>query len=90
MEEARTRGTPVTASSFTNWKAKFEKELALKKALEDDEKLRNLSGKEREEFKKVALRLTGLMRFFTAGTRDTDGSYRKTVIRKRQESGHVG
>ncbi|TDL27448.1 RWD-domain-containing protein [Rickenella mellea] len=62
-EEARTRGTPVTAKSFVDWKAKFEKEVALKKALEDDEKLKNLSGKEREEFRKITSRLTGRQLF---------------------------
>ena len=38
-EEARTRGTPVTVESFKSWKAKFDREMAVKKAKEDEEKI---------------------------------------------------
>ncbi|CAL1704789.1 unnamed protein product [Somion occarium] len=62
-EEARTRGTPVTLENFKAWKAKFDKELAEKKAKEDDEKLKALSLKEREEYKKLGTRLTGRQLF---------------------------
>lgn len=58
-EEARTRGTPVTPETFKAWKIKFDKELALKKAQEEDDKLRGLTLKEREEWKKLGTRLTG-------------------------------
>ncbi|EDR14286.1 RWD domain-containing protein [Laccaria bicolor S238N-H82] len=62
-EEARTRGTPVTPESFKVWKTNFDKELALKKAQEDDDKLRGLTPKEREEWKKLGTRLTGRQLF---------------------------
>lgn len=62
-EEARTRGTPITVSSFSAWKFKFDQELALKKAREDDEKMKGLSLKEREEYKKLATRLSGRQLF---------------------------
>ncbi|KAI0318949.1 hypothetical protein OF83DRAFT_880004 [Amylostereum chailletii] len=62
-EETRTRGTPVTRDSFLAWKTKFDKVLALKKACEDDEKMRGLSPKEREEYKRIATRLTGRQLF---------------------------
>lgn len=58
-EEAKTRGTPVTAASFAEWNAKYLKELARSKILQDEEKLKGLSPKERDEYKKVATRLTG-------------------------------
>lgn len=58
-EEARTRGTPVTLDSFKAWKIKFDKEMAIKKAREEEEKLKGLTTKEREEFKKIGIRLTG-------------------------------
>ena len=58
-EEARTRGTPVTVESFKSWKAKFDREMAVKKAKEDEEKNKAFTQKEREEFKKLATRLTG-------------------------------
>jgi hypothetical protein len=45
--------------SFKAWKAKFDKEMGLKKAQEEDEKLKGLSAKEREEFKRAQQRLSG-------------------------------
>ncbi|TCD69716.1 hypothetical protein EIP91_006483 [Steccherinum ochraceum] len=62
-EEARTRGTPVTLSSFNAWKAKFDKELAQKREREEDEKLKGSTAKEREEVKKLGTRLTGRQLF---------------------------
>jgi len=62
-EEARTRGTPVTLESFLAWKSKFDKELALKKLREEDEKMKNLTPKEREEWKRAGTRLTGRQLF---------------------------
>lgn len=58
-EAARTRGTPVTVESFRTWKAKFDKEISQKKSVEEEEKLKALTPKEREEYKKYATRLTG-------------------------------
>ncbi|EAU88561.2 hypothetical protein CC1G_04267 [Coprinopsis cinerea okayama7 len=62
-EEARTRGTPVTVDSFKAWKAKFDKEIAAAKAREEEEKLKGLTPKEREEYKRAQLRLTGRQLF---------------------------
>jgi hypothetical protein len=62
-EEARTRGTPVTVKSFTEWKIKFDKEISLRKTRAEEEKLRTMSAKEKEEFKKAATRLTGRQLF---------------------------
>jgi hypothetical protein len=59
-EAARTRGTPVTAESFKLWKTKFDKEMAQKKASEEEERLKALTPKEREESKKYTTRLTGM------------------------------
>ncbi|KAH9005129.1 RWD-domain-containing protein [Lactarius hatsudake] len=58
-EEARTRGTPVTVKSFTEWKIKFDKELSLRKMRTEEEKSKTMTVKEREEYKKIAARLTG-------------------------------
>jgi hypothetical protein len=49
----------VTMESFPAWKAKFDKELVLKKLREEDEKLKSLTPKEREEWKRATTRLTG-------------------------------
>ncbi|KAI0093644.1 RWD-domain-containing protein [Irpex rosettiformis] len=62
-EEAKTRGTPVTAASFKAWKAKFDKELAEIKAREDEDKMKGMSPKEREEYKKFGGRLSGRQLF---------------------------
>ncbi|KIJ44363.1 hypothetical protein M422DRAFT_168444, partial [Sphaerobolus stellatus SS14] len=62
-EEARTRGTPVTPESFLAWKARFDKEMAKKKAAEWDERFKMLPAKEREEQRKVATRLSGRQLF---------------------------
>ncbi|KAI0831203.1 RWD-domain-containing protein [Trametes gibbosa] len=66
-EEARTRGTPVTFESFHAWKVKFDKELAVKRAREEEEKLKGLSPKEREEYKKSQTRLSGRQLFERGG-----------------------
>lgn len=58
-EEARTRGTPVTQESFKAWKTKFDQEQALAKKTRDDEKLRGLTAKEREETRRIGGRLSG-------------------------------
>lgn len=62
-EEARTRGTPVTVKSFTEWKIIFDKEISVRKMRAEEEKLRTMSAKEKEEFKKAATRLTGRQLF---------------------------
>lgn len=49
----------MTAESFKAWKAAFDKENAELKAREEEERLRALTPKEREEYKKVAVRLNG-------------------------------
>ncbi|KAH9951321.1 RWD-domain-containing protein [Amylocystis lapponica] len=62
-EEARTRGTPVTVETFLAWKAKFDHEIALRRAREEDEKLKGLTAKEREEYKRLGTRLSGRQLF---------------------------
>ncbi|OBZ75744.1 RWD domain-containing protein 1 [Grifola frondosa] len=62
-EEARTRGTPVTLESFNAWKLKFEKEMTAKRSREEEEKLKGLSPKEREEYKRLGTRLSGRQLF---------------------------
>ncbi|KDR81588.1 hypothetical protein GALMADRAFT_135015 [Galerina marginata CBS 339.88] len=62
-EEKRTRGTPVTAESFMIWKTKFDKETATKKMQDEEERLKGLSPKEREEWKRSLARLSGRQLF---------------------------
>ncbi|KAF4614623.1 hypothetical protein D9613_003044 [Agrocybe pediades] len=62
-EEKRTRGTPVTVESFKAWKLAFDKEMALKKAQEEEERLKALTPKEREEWKRSVGRPSGRQLF---------------------------
>lgn len=63
IEEARTRGTPVTKESFLAWKKKFDKDMAIRRAAEQEERLKSLPPKEREEARKISIRLTGRQLF---------------------------
>lgn len=58
-EEARTRGTPVTKESFLAWKTKFDKEMTLRRVAGQEERLKALPSKEREETRKISGRPTG-------------------------------
>ena len=49
----------MTVESFKAWKEKFDKELAIKRLHEEEEHLKNMTLKEREEWKKSLTRLTG-------------------------------
>ncbi|KAJ7774650.1 RWD-domain-containing protein [Mycena maculata] len=62
-EEARTRGTPVTPETFRAWKINFDQELASAKKAREDEKLRGITPKEREEIKRMVGRLSGRQLF---------------------------
>ena len=65
-EDAKTKGTPVTRESFMAWKTKFDQEMISKKAQEEDEKLKSMSGKDREEWKKMMVRITGALKSKTS------------------------
>ncbi|KAG0707789.1 RWD-domain-containing protein [Suillus ampliporus] len=62
-EEARTRGTPVTVESFKAWKIKFGREMTQRKTKDEDERLRALSPRDREEWKRSTTRPTGRQLF---------------------------
>jgi len=101
LEEARTRGTPVTVESFRSWRAKFNREVAIKKAREEDERLKGLTPKEREEWKRIGTRPTGRQLFernknleedtlMEEGTVSVDISqYERTGAREEEEEDHI-
>ncbi|KAF5331128.1 hypothetical protein D9619_005562 [Psilocybe cf. subviscida] len=62
-EEKKTRGTAVTMESFKAWKTKFDQQAHLKKQQAEEERLRLLSPKEREEWKRAQGRLSGRQLF---------------------------
>jgi len=97
-EEARTRGTPVTVESFNTWKSRFDKELSLRKTREEGEKLKALTSKEREEYKKLGVRLTGRQLFerdrnlatsdaslLEEGTVSVDVSQYERIVTKKED-----
>jgi hypothetical protein len=56
---ARLRGTAVTAESFLKWKQGFLKELKQKKDKEEEERVKSLPPREREEWKRSKGKLSG-------------------------------
>lgn len=46
--------------SFKAWKAKFDAELRVKKAKDEDEKMKGMTAKEREEWKRLQTRYSGM------------------------------
>lgn len=56
---ARLRGTVVTAESFLKWKQGFLKELRQKKDKEEEERVKSLPPREREEWKRSKGKLSG-------------------------------
>jgi len=66
IEEAelrRKQGTAVTQESFLAWRVKFLKEQAVLKIKREEDKMKELSNKEKEEHKKFAGRLSGRQLF---------------------------
>lgn len=55
----RLKGTQVTRESFLAWREKFQAELKAKREKEEEEKLRSLPPKERDEIRKSKNKLTG-------------------------------
>jgi hypothetical protein len=49
----------VTIQSFKEWKIVFDREVHLRKIRGEEEKLKGMTAKERDEHKKIGGRLTG-------------------------------
>ncbi|KAJ1308962.1 hypothetical protein OPQ81_004645 [Rhizoctonia solani] len=62
-EAARAKGTPVTAESFNRWRVKFIAEMKEIQEREEEEKLKGLTPKERDEWKKSKSKPTGRQLF---------------------------
>jgi type II secretory ATPase GspE/PulE/Tfp pilus assembly ATPase PilB-like protein len=58
-EAARTRGTPLTPETFQSWRKQFTAELKQKRDKEEDERIKALPPKEREDVRKRRERLSG-------------------------------
>ncbi|CED83844.1 Uncharacterized conserved protein, contains RWD domain [Phaffia rhodozyma] len=62
-QAARLRGTAVTSESFLNWKKTFLSEQKARRDREEDERLKALPPKEREEVKRAKAKLSGKQLF---------------------------
>ncbi len=49
----------MTIQSFNEWKIRFDGKVHLRKMRDEEEKLKAMTAKERDEYKKMAGRLTG-------------------------------
>lgn len=58
-QAARLRGTAVTAESFLEWKTRFLSEEKARKDKEEEDRLKSLAPKEREDFKRAKAKLSG-------------------------------
>jgi hypothetical protein len=59
-EAARKRGTPVTPETFMALQKRLADQANGRKKKAEEERLRALTAKEREEYKKVLVRATGM------------------------------
>lgn len=62
-EAARTRGTPLTPDAFNVWRKAFTAELAAKREKAEEDRIRALPPKEREDYRKRRERPTGKQLF---------------------------
>ncbi|KAK8854516.1 hypothetical protein IAR55_003255 [Kwoniella newhampshirensis] len=67
-EAKRTRGTPLTPEAFNKWRKGFMAELKAKREKEEEERVRTMLPKEREEWKRRRDRLSGRQLFETSQT----------------------
>lgn len=58
-EAERTRGTPLTAESYLAWRKNYLEELKVKREKEEEERVRAMPPKEREDYRKKKERLSG-------------------------------
>ncbi|KAH9821154.1 hypothetical protein DFH28DRAFT_883758 [Melampsora americana] len=62
-EKNRSKGTPINKETFMIWKKKFNENLKLNQKKMEDEKLKSLTPKERDEFKNRLNKFTGRQLF---------------------------
>jgi len=62
-EATRNAGTVVTANSFAEWKEHFNAEMRKRQDKEEEERMRGMTPKERDEFRRSKTKLTGRQLF---------------------------
>ncbi|EIW68494.1 hypothetical protein TREMEDRAFT_63666 [Tremella mesenterica DSM 1558] len=67
VEAKKTRGTPLTRETFEQWRKGYMSELKIKREKEEEERVRGLPPKEREEWKRRKERPTGKTLFEVGG-----------------------
>lgn len=58
-EKKKTRGTPLTPALYSKWKDAFRAEMAAKKVKQQEDSIRALPAREREEWRKKNARASG-------------------------------
>ncbi|CAD6568211.1 MAG: hypothetical protein TREMPRED_004360 [Tremellales sp. Tagirdzhanova-0007] len=67
-EAKRTRGTPLTPATFDKWRKSFLSDLNVKRDKEENERIKALPPKEREEYRRRRERLSGKQLFESSQT----------------------
>jgi len=65
-EAKRTRGTPLTPTTFSLWRQRFVRELKEKRDREEEERVKAMAPKDREDWRRRRERLTGKQLFETS------------------------
>nr|XP_019045003.1 hypothetical protein I302_06919 [Kwoniella bestiolae CBS 10118]OCF23933.1 hypothetical protein I302_06919 [Kwoniella bestiolae CBS 10118] len=80
-EAARTRGTPLTRDLFDKWRKSFTAEIRAKREKEEQDRVKALNPKEREEWRKRKERPTGRQLFESSSALATsdEGLYEEGV-----------
>ncbi|WWC71276.1 uncharacterized protein I206_105229 [Kwoniella pini CBS 10737] len=80
-EAARTRGTPLTRGLFDKWRKSFTAEIKAKREKEEEDRVKAMISKEREEWKKRKERPTGRQLFESSSALATsdEGLYEEGV-----------
>ncbi|KAK4683937.1 hypothetical protein P7C73_g6272, partial [Tremellales sp. Uapishka_1] len=68
LEAKKKRGTPITTELFTSWRLNYMKELKSKRDKEEEERIKSLPPKEREEWRRRRERLSGRQLFESSQT----------------------
>lgn len=83
-EAAKTRGTPVTKESYNKWRDAFLKEMSSKRVKDEEDRVRALPSREREEVKRRLARPSGESRS-ECGHRDGEVGYLSNRERRARQ-----
>lgn len=71
-EQEKFRGTSVTRERFLEWRAKFEVERKALQAKQEEERIKGMTAKEREEYRRLKAKPTGRQLFEKGDVKETE------------------